>query len=119
MRIDTTESSPRRTDPAELSPTTIFRLLADGRRRDALSYLSRRVGPTDVDELAAWLAAREGDPSHDRRERIVADLHHCHLPRLLDAGVVRYDPERRTVQRLAVADQLEPYLALSAGEDAS
>ncbi|WP_435179953.1 DUF7344 domain-containing protein [Halorussus sp. AFM4] len=113
-----TRESIQGTDETDLSPTAIFGLLADDRRRRALRYLSRTAGGTDLDDLAAELALREGDASDRRRDRIRASLFHTHLPKLRDAGVVRYDPERGTVERPPGRDPFEPYLALAAADEA-
>ena len=118
MNTETRESIAQGTDATDLSPTAIFGLLADDRRRRALGYLSRTVGATDLDDLADELALREGDPSDGRRDRIRASLFHTHLPKLRDAGVVRYDAERGTVERRDGRDQFEPYLTLAAADEA-
>ncbi|NHN57790.1 MULTISPECIES: hypothetical protein [Halorussus] len=118
MNTETRDSITQGTDATDLSPTAIFGLLADARRRRALRYLSRTVGATDLDDLAAELALREGEASASRRDRIRASLFHVHLPKLRDAGVVRYDAERGTVERRSRRDQLEPYLSLAAADEA-
>ncbi|WP_135830388.1 DUF7344 domain-containing protein [Halorussus halobius] len=74
-----------------------FEVLADERRRLALHYLRDR-GSADVDELATvvsgWTRARRAEAetvTPGEREAVRIDLHHVHLPRLVDAGVVDYD----------------------------
>jgi DNA-binding transcriptional ArsR family regulator len=118
MRTETTKSITQSTDATDLSPTAIFGLLADDHRLHALDYLSRRVGAVSFEELADRLAVREGDDSDDRRDRIRASLVHHHLPRLADTGVVRYDPERGTVELRDASDRLRPYLQLAAADEA-
>ncbi|MFC7081117.1 DUF7344 domain-containing protein [Halorussus caseinilyticus] len=117
MRTDTTESTTQGTAVTDLSPTDIFGLLADDRRWYALRSLSRRVGSASVDELADELALREGARLSERRDRIRTSLHHHHLPRLCDAGVVRYDAERGTVELLDARDRLAPYLELADADE--
>lgn len=87
-----------------------FRLLADEHRRYVLYYL-RRHDRTTVEELATvlsgWLGARNhptaGTTPAERR-RLLAELHHAHLPQLADGGVVRYDSGTGTVE----LETLEP-----------
>lgn len=117
MRTETTESATSRIDVSDLSQTTVFELLADERRRYALHHLSRAVGAVELADLAEQIALREGDTSPDRRDRVLAGLYHRHLPKLTDAGVVAYDPERETVELRDAADRLAPHLELSAVDD--
>lgn len=115
MKTDTTDTTT--TDRVSLSPATIFSLLAEDRRRYTIQYLAHRVGAVPLGEVAEHIALREDDPTRDRYERVITGLHHIHVPRLREAGVVRYDPKRETVERLATADQLTPYLNLAAAFD--
>ncbi|WP_424004919.1 DUF7344 domain-containing protein (plasmid) [Haloarcula salina] len=81
---------------AGLSQSERSRLLASECRQTALSVLSERRCPVDLDELAAAVAEHEagdGDPASDRVSSIATALHHNHLPRMADMGVVNYDPE--------------------------
>ncbi|WP_226022889.1 DUF7344 domain-containing protein [Halomicrobium salinisoli] len=63
--------------------------LADQRRRDALVVLESE-GELSRDRLAEVLAARDPD-------ELALQLHHVHLPKLDDAGLVDYDPDAGTV----------------------
>lgn len=117
MKTKTPNSVTNSTDDFDLPPATIFGLLSNDRRRYALHYLSRKVGAVAIGELAEQIAIREGEPTYDRYERALTGLHHVHLPKLTDSGIVRYDAERETVELLEAADQLAPYLKLAAPED--
>ena len=117
MRTETTEPAASSIDTTELSATTLFELLADDRRRYALHYLSRKVGAVDLSELAEQIALQEGEPTRDHYDRVLTGLYHRHLPRLTDAGVVRYDPERETVELRDEEERLAPYLKLSVADD--
>lgn len=70
------------------------------RRRLALEYLSARDSSIVLDELAVVVAARESERIADDRaaiDDVAAALHHVHLPKLADDGLVEYDAERRVV----------------------
>lgn len=109
--------------PDQPSLDAVFELLADRRRRYALYYLAE-VGEDralDVEDVAARVAEweREWDSAGgaadstgdepgatdsaptDRQERVRVDLHHNHLPRLADAGLVDYDARTGTVRNRA------------------
>lgn len=113
-----TDTSKLTTDPCRrhLSIETIFRLLSDDRRRHLLDYLGEKVGAVAISDAAEQIALVEGDLSRDRFERIVTGLYHVHLPVLAQTGVVRYDLEAETIERLAPADDLTPYLTLAAAD---
>lgn len=101
----------------------LLALLIEARRRYVLSYLTDRPDdPVDVDDLEAAILAQEqprpGRVSH--RDRVRIDLHHVHLPKLADAGVIEYDPVDSSVQYTGpdeLADLLEATATLEADED--
>ncbi|WP_435180882.1 DUF7344 domain-containing protein [Halorussus sp. AFM4] len=79
-----------------------LRTLGDERRRHLLYYLSDNPSAT-VDELAREVAARDTDRatsavSEEECDRMRAKLHHEHLPRLRDYGIVDYDERNRDVR---------------------
>ncbi len=85
--------------------------LAHPRRRNVLEALSDlSADPVDFDTLVdrvSRLETGEGRTDPDRRQ-IATSLHHIHLPKLADIGVIVYDSRRRRVshQRTRVADVL-------------
>lgn len=86
-----------------LTESEFHRVLADGRRRVALSLLSNRSMPMDLGELAEAMVAR-GDtdrgPRDEDVDRVAITLHHQHLPVLTEAGVIRYDPASRRIEAI-------------------
>lgn len=70
-------------------------LLGNARRRFVLRYLQLRDAPVPIEELAEAVARWECDDLDEvtphRKDCIRASLHHVHLPKLADAGLVRYD----------------------------
>lgn len=113
-KIDDAEAAGR---DAEQTVTGIFELLSDRRRRFALHYLLTQVGATEVSDLADQIALREGNHTQDRYERICTGLVHIHLPKLVDAEVIEYDPERESIELRERAAALTPYLDLAAELD--
>lgn len=98
-------------------------LLADRRRRFVLYHLRDRGGAVGLEPLAEQVAAweREADDSvgsseDGRAERVLADLHHCQLPRLAEAGVVDHDDEFASLDA-SDAGLLMEYLDLAAREE--
>lgn len=77
-----------------------YELLANRRRRHVLSYL--RDHPHEeipIDDLTSQVIARElmaGEGPVDP-ESVSATLHHVHLPKLDDAGIVDYDEDAHVV----------------------
>lgn len=92
----------------EESTDQLFDALADERRRVVLDSLFESGTPVDVGRLARRVAARErrggeGDrgPPADAVHRVRVSLHHVHLPKLDDAGLVEYDPDGQAVRTVA------------------
>jgi hypothetical protein len=109
--------------------TAVFESLAAARRRRVLGILRTHDEAVPVSDVAARLVTRESERSivsvapTDRR-RIQVSLHHQHLPKLADAGLVELvadgdevriadhdalaDDAVRTVRSLPVDDGLDP-----------
>lgn len=98
-------------------PAAVVDALAHERRRRVLTILNDRATPLSVTDLACELASlelddRPGEAPTDYRHSVRVALHHCHLPKLADAGLVRYDDTAHEVERSArllepIADLLE------------
>jgi DNA-binding transcriptional ArsR family regulator len=77
----------------------LFEVLANGQRRQILAYLD---GIDDnvaaFSDLIEHVADGSVGESTDARERVAVNLHHNHLPKLSDAGVVEYDVRSETVR---------------------
>lgn len=84
----------------------IFDLLASRRRRYVVYQLNEaETAVVTLDELADQLVEweRDWDGRDDReratyRDRVRVTLHHNHLPRLADAGLIDYDARSQTVR---------------------
>jgi uncharacterized protein YqfB (UPF0267 family) len=80
-------------------------VLGDPRRRSVLQELAAlSTEEVSFETLADRVAQRDAMD----RDRIVHDLHHIHLPKLADLGVITYDAENRhiTHHTCRVADVL-------------
>lgn len=90
---DRTETSTDRGDE-------YHRLLSSERRRTVLDVLAEQPMPVGLEAVAAAVAEREADadaPVEDAIDRVAVTLHHNHLPRMADAGVLEYEPSARSV----------------------
>ena len=101
-----TEGEPT-TLAVEATPSldTIFEILANRRRRHVLYYLYEQPdGVATLEELSGVVESIEAETQTDandddeRRERIKTELHHAHLPKLEDAGVIEHDRRSETVR---------------------
>lgn len=73
--------------------------LADERRSTVLAVLEAWGEPMEPTELASEVAVREGTgaASTETVEKLRSRLHHVHLPKLADAGLVEYDADEGLV----------------------
>lgn len=91
----------------------LFEMLANHRRRYVLYHLNDvENAVVTLDELADQLCTWErdwADQTEQRkgkhRECIRTDLHHVHLPKMADAGIVDYDARSGSV-RNRIGDSL-------------
>ena len=87
--------------PDHVTERDWYRLLSAERRRELLDVFDGRSGPLALDSLAAEIATRDDelDAADDAvLTRVASSLHHVHLPKLHDAGVVEYDPDSRRIE---------------------
>lgn len=77
--------------------------LSNEQRQIAVAVLRSRDRPLALADLAEDVVrARQDDPDaepdYETVRRLRLELHHTHVPRLADAGLVTFDPSRRTVR---------------------
>ena len=101
------------TEPSTGSPGTqgetslpteseLYDLLSSDTRRQLLDVLADSTAPIGLLELAGAVTGREGveGSDGDAVDSVVVGLHHNHLPRLEDAGLIQYDPESNRVEAI-------------------
>lgn len=78
-------------------------LLAAERRRVTLDILAGRVAPVDLVEVATEVVTREDgvDAGEEATKRVTLSLHHIHLPKMADLGVLEYDPDSHRIEPTA------------------
>ena len=108
---DSANPTPRSRDgPTENEPSVdeLFDVLGDERRRRVLAVLAERQSPIDAKQLAFAVATRGNDDTVTLSESVVEDvhvtLHHVHLPKLDEAGLVDFDRDDHTVATTTAAD---------------
>ncbi|WP_433631150.1 DUF7344 domain-containing protein [Halomicrococcus sp. NG-SE-24] len=85
----------------QLTDSEYFQLLSADRRRETLDVLAERTAPIELDALAAAVAAREKDVdtvTEEKVNQVSLTLHHVHLPKMADFGVVDYDSDACRVE---------------------
>lgn len=78
-----------------------FDILADSERRAMLTCLEATAdGTATTTELIDCICRRQEDEASDvpARDRVALHVHHNHLPKLADAGVVEHDRRTETVR---------------------
>lgn len=81
----------------------LFAVLSNPRRRFLLAFLDERAEPMALADVAAELARWECDAPTDQipDERVVSrylTLHHVHIPKMVDAGLIERDQDRNTIE---------------------
>jgi len=94
----------------------VYRALGDDRRLTVLDCLSTTGGPLALADLARAVVAREGvespvEPSGEGVQTVYLSLYHRHVPRLAEAGLVRFDSERELVGPGPRFDDLDSLLS--------
>ena len=84
----------------ELTSETALQLLSHPQRRQIVKQVAQTGHVTTVDQLSTH-STQTDRQSSDRAETPDTqpiDLHHVHLPKLHDAGVIVYDSDRQTIR---------------------
>lgn len=76
------------TDYNDIPANERYTILSHPARRRVLEYLEQCDGQTSIDEIVDHLCNREDGSDADR---LRIGLHHNHLPRLDEGGVLSYD----------------------------
>jgi hypothetical protein len=105
-----------------LSRNEIFHLLSTTRRQEAIRYLLETGGQVGLPKLARHIAALEHETSVEdvtqaQYQRIYIPLYQSHLPKLDEAGVIRYDSTVGLVEPTTQLNVFAPYLELSPNEE--
>lgn len=84
-----------------ISTERALELLTKPQRRQILHQVADTPDRTTVDQLKTWLEPADSTRSDegDSGERRGIELHHLHLPKLQDAGVIEYDASQGIVHQ--------------------
>ena len=112
-----------RLDDETASLDVTFDVLRNRRRRLVLRRLRSTGTPVDIGDLAEHVAGVENgiDPARlnsQQRKRVYISLYQSHLPKLDDAGAIRFDQDRGTISLAEEADSFYRYLDEPAEEPA-
>ncbi|MFC5368172.1 DUF7344 domain-containing protein [Salinirubrum litoreum] len=99
----------------DLDLGAVLRVLDHPRRRYLVTTLVNGRSEAPLAELATEIAARERDkPVTDvtprERASVHTSLHHSHVPRLVDLGIVTYDADDESVVSATNADRVRSVL---------
>ncbi|MFC7095748.1 DUF7344 domain-containing protein [Halobaculum marinum] len=92
MVYSRTESATKNRHANDLTESEWHDLLASARRRAVLSVVEESRETIELEALAARVAETLDDATVDDERDLVISLHHVHLPKLSDFGVITYDP---------------------------
>jgi len=106
--------------PLELD--TVLDVCEHPHRRAVLAALAENHQSISVNALATAIVEHDQDrlvtdDSGETLTQIRVGLHHAHLPKLDEAGLIEYNSERQLVKPTARLDEGEPHLMAVLGAD--
>jgi hypothetical protein len=96
--VESSGENPLGTNRAVVTPSIddVFELLSNDCRRRICLFLCRAgIGVATLEDLVEALAP---EATEAERDRLAINLHHRHLPKLDEAGIVDYDPRSNTAR---------------------
>ena len=88
----------------------IYKILSHPTRRVLLHVLRGIETPTTIETVANEVAQTE------KTRQLEVALHHSHLPKMADAGVIDYDPETGTIRTNDTIDKVYSVLDIVSDE---
>lgn len=102
--------------------SALFSALSQRRRR-IVCYHLRETGRADLrtlaDTVSGWLAVGPGPDDSVDHESVRVDLHHVHLPKLDDSGLIDYDCDEQVATWKPVPAFADEVLAVALDADTS
>lgn len=83
----------------------IYAALARDERRELLRYL-KDVQVAQFEEVAQHLLKRENGSAEEKPDAMRIRLHHVHLPKLVETGVLTWDSHQNLVSLTTLGSQL-------------
>lgn len=98
----------------ELTSETVLQLLSHPQRRQIVTQVARTEHATTVDQLSSdsTQTDRPSPNGDETADTLSIDLHHVHLPKLQEAGVVVYDSDEQTIRAGRQLDDVVELLTL-------
>ncbi|WP_217468211.1 helix-turn-helix domain-containing protein [Haloterrigena gelatinilytica] len=99
-----------------LSPDVVFTLLSHPKRRAVVRLLLNQDRALTLRDLRNEIVEREEgieitEADESQTRQTLVSLHHAHIPKLTEAGVVTYDKDRQIVEPTEKIGQLESFLS--------
>lgn len=93
----------------------VFEMVKNERRRLTIDYLKNNPGKTSLGELSEKIAAIENDKpikaiTSKERKRVYVGLYQCHLPKMDDLDVIKFNKDRGWIELGPNAERLYPYV---------
>ncbi len=110
--------SPVESTETALSRDEIFEILSNRRRRHVLHCLKQRHEEVDIGEVSEQVAAWEtgktvSDVGAAERKRVYTALQQCHLPRMDEKGIVRFERDGGVVELGETAEDIDIYMEIT------
>jgi hypothetical protein len=105
------KSADTSTAETDVSEDVLFSVLAARRRRELLRFVADAGGEVPLSMVTEHIARAEGasdPPPENRLKAVYVSLYQTHVPQLVTAGVVEYDPDEKVVR---LTDRAKPVLA--------
>jgi len=95
-----------------MAEPSILQIIQNERRKKVIEVLMELNGRADVREVVRRVAEREsrGEPSGKLKKSVYVSIIQVHIPKMEEAGLIKYDPQMSVLQLNKLPNELKYYL---------
>jgi hypothetical protein len=95
-----------------MAEPSILQIIQNERRKKVIEVLMELNGRADVREVVRRVAEREsgGEPSGKLKKSVYVSIIQVHIPKMEEAGLIKYDPQMSVLQLNKLPSELKYYL---------
>ncbi|HZD42558.1 MAG TPA: hypothetical protein VE134_00730 [Methanomicrobiales archaeon] len=88
-------------------PDVVYSILADSERRAIVRNLAANGASGTISDLIQWVPEQRDAVTNEDEQALHIRLHHLHLPKMAEAGIIEYDHDDGRVSLTTRGEDVE------------